>query len=395
MSEHNSSCTKVVVIGGGYAGTVAANRLRQRDDVEITVVNSRPRFVERLRLHQFVAGTGEVAIDYDTLLGAGVRLVVDDAIRIDTAAWTVELASGRALDYDYVVYAVGSTAAVPASVPGAVEFAYPIAELEHAERLRAVIEGTSAAAITVVGAGLTGVETAAELAEQGHRVTLVCGDRLAPTFSERGRRLVARWMARNGVEVLERMRVAQVLPDGVVLADGRVVPGTATIWTAGFGVPGLAARSGLHTDALGRLLTDETLTSVDDDRIVAAGDAAAPSGVPLRMSCQAAGPLGATAADTILAGISGARPAVLDLAFLGSNVSLGRRAGIVQFARKDDTAVNAYLGGRIGAPIKETATKWTVSGIRWEARKPGVLFWAKGGRRLEHSVSGGEVVTNP
>ncbi|MET8423887.1 FAD-dependent oxidoreductase [Nocardia sp. NPDC004860] len=395
MSEHNSSCTKVVVIGGGYAGTVAANRLRQRDDVEITVVNSRPRFVERLRLHQFVAGTGEVAIDYDTLLGAGVRLVVDDAIRIDRAARTVELASGRALDYDYVVYAVGSTAAVPASVPGAVEFAYPIAELEHAERLRAAIAGLSAAAITVVGAGLTGVETAAELAEQGHRITLVCGDRLAPTFSERGRRLVATWMARNGVEVLERTRVAQVLPDGVVLADGRVVPGTATIWTAGFGVPDLAARSGLPTDALGRLLTDETLTSVDDDRIVAAGDAAAPSGVPLRMSCQAAGPLGATAADTVLAGISGARPAVLDLAFLGSNVSLGRRAGIVQFARKDDTAVNAYLGGRIGAPIKETATKWTVSGIRWEARKPGILFWAKGGRRLEHPVSGVEVVTNP
>ncbi|MFE3223610.1 hypothetical protein [Nocardia sp. NPDC059228] len=70
-------------------------------------------------------------------------------------------------------------------------------------------------------------------------------------------------------------------------------------------------------------------------------------------------------------------------------------AGIVQFARKDDTAVNAYLGGRIGAPIKETATKWTVSGIRWEARKPGMLFWAKGGRRLEHPVSGVEVVTNP
>ena len=50
-----------------------------------------------------------------------------------------------------------------------------------------------------------------------------------------------------------------------------------TIWTAGFGVPGLAAASGLRTDALGRLLTDETLTSVDDPRIVAAGDCAAPS----------------------------------------------------------------------------------------------------------------------
>ncbi|EUA29995.1 NADH dehydrogenase domain protein [Mycobacterium xenopi 4042] len=78
-----------------------------------------------------------------------------------------------------------------------------------------------------------------------------------------------------------------------------------TVWTAGFGVPDLAARSGLSTDALGRLLTDETLTSIDDPRIVAAGDAAAPSGQPLRMSCQAAGPLGVQAANTVLARIAG------------------------------------------------------------------------------------------
>lgn len=396
MNEHNSTYTKVVVIGGGYAGTIAANRLRQRNDVEITLINSRPKFVQRLRLHQFVAGTGEAAVDYGTLLGDGVRLVVDDAVRIDIAARTVELASGRAVDYDYVVYAVGSTAALPASVPGAAEFAYPIAELEHAQRLRTVIgELRPNAAVTVVGAGLTGIETAAELAEQGYAVTLACGDRLAPTFSERGRRLVAKWMARNGVEVLDNVRVAEVLRDGVVLADGSVVPSAVTIWTAGFGVPDLAARSGLQTDTLGRLITDETLTSIDDDRIVAAGDAAAPSGRPLRMSCQAAGPLGAQAADTVLARITGAQPAVLDMAFLGSNVSLGRRAGIVQFSHKDDTPMNAYIGGRIGAPIKEMATKWTLWGIGWEARKPGALFWAKGGRRSERPPVVAEVVANP
>lgn len=383
MTEHNNTSFKVVVIGGGYAGTVAANRLRQRDDVEITVVNPRPRFVERLRLHQFVAGTGQAEADYGPLLGDGVHLAVDEATRIDTAARTVELASGRALDYDYVVYAVGSTAAPPTAVPGAIEFSYPIAELEHAHRLRAAIEELPPQApITVVGGGLTGIETAAELAEQGHAVTLVCGDRLAPSFSQRARRVVARWMARNSVEVLENVRVSEVLREAIVLSDGRVVPSAVTIWTAGFGVPELAARSGLHTDALGRLLTDETLTSVDDNRIVAAGDAAAPSNQPLRMSCQAAGPLGAHAADTLLARVAGAAPAVLDMAFLGSNVSLGRRAGIVQLAHKDDTPMNAHISGRIGAPIKETATKWTLWGIRWEARNPGSLFWVKGGRRL-------------
>ena len=69
----------------------------------------RPKFVERIRLHQFVAGTGDATVDYGTLLGEGIRLVVDSATRIDTAARTVQLASGRALDYDYVIYAVGST----------------------------------------------------------------------------------------------------------------------------------------------------------------------------------------------------------------------------------------------------------------------------------------------
>lgn len=45
---------KVVVIGGRYAETLAVNRLRMCDDVGITLVNPRPEFVERIRLHQFV-----------------------------------------------------------------------------------------------------------------------------------------------------------------------------------------------------------------------------------------------------------------------------------------------------------------------------------------------------
>ena len=63
-SDYWSLKHKVVVIGGGYAGTLAANRLRQRDDVDVTLVNPRPHFVERIRLHQFVARTGEATLDY-------------------------------------------------------------------------------------------------------------------------------------------------------------------------------------------------------------------------------------------------------------------------------------------------------------------------------------------
>ncbi|MDT5189593.1 MAG: hypothetical protein QOI28_1844, partial [Mycobacterium sp.] len=70
MTNNNATTTtKVVVIGGGYAGTVAANHLRMRGEVHITLVNPRPRFVERIRLHQLVAGTGDATVDYGTLLG--------------------------------------------------------------------------------------------------------------------------------------------------------------------------------------------------------------------------------------------------------------------------------------------------------------------------------------
>ncbi|WP_102143986.1 NAD(P)/FAD-dependent oxidoreductase [Mycobacterium hubeiense] len=392
MTQHNAP-TKVVVLGGGYSGTVAANRLRLAPtDIDITLVNPRPHFVERIRLHQFAAGNYDAAVDYGTMLGEGVRLVVDTAERIDAAARTVHLASGATLNYDYLIYAVGSTGAVPASVPGAGEYAYPIAEFEHAQRLRATLDELHPdAPVTVVGAGLTGIETASELAEQGRRVTLVCGGQLAPSLSEPGRRSIAKWMRRHGVTVMENDVVTEVRPDAVVFADGAVRPSAVTVWTAGFGVPDLAAHSGLHTDALGRLLTDDTLTSIDDDRIVAAGDAAAPPGEPPRMSCQAASQIGPQAAQTVLSRIAGTMPAEFDYGFVGSCVSLGRRAGTIQLARKDDTPVNYYIGGRVAAWLKEAICKGTVWGIRREGRKPGTAFWYKGGKRASQPAA--EVVT--
>ena len=177
----------------------------------------------------------------------------------------------------------------------------------------------------------------------------------------------------------------------MILADGREIASAVTIWTAGFGVPDLAAPSGLSTDGAGRLLTDETLTSVDDPRIVAAGDAAAPSNLPLRMSCQAAIPLGAQAANTVLSRIAGTEPKRLNQAFTGQCISLGRGGGLVQLAHLDDTSC-LYLGGHTAAKIKEAVCKGTVSFLAREARKPGSYFWLKGGKRQQQLASAGQPV---
>ena len=87
--------------------------------------------------------------------------------RIDAAARTVELASGDTLDYDYLIYAVGSTSGT------APEFAYSLSELEDAQRLAARLRDVpTSAPIVVVGGGLTGIEAASEFAEAGRAVTL-------------------------------------------------------------------------------------------------------------------------------------------------------------------------------------------------------------------------------
>ncbi len=383
-----SAATRVVVVGGGYAGVLAANRLRQRTDIDVTLVNPRPHFVERIRLHQLVAGNDDATEDYSAVLADSVKLVVDSAVYIDADAKNLRLASGSTLGYDYLIYAVGSTAPVPASVPGATEFAYALGELEAAQRLTArLVDVPLPAPIVVVGGGLTGIEAASELAETGRTVTLVTGA-LGPSLAKGGRKSVAKRLTKLGVTVVQDATVTRVAEDRITLRDGTELPSAVTVWTAGFGVPTLAADSGLRTDRLGRLLTDETLSSVDDPTIIAAGDAASPSGVPLRMSCQLAMPLASHAADTLLARLDGTNPKDLNPASVGQCISLGRHAGTIQMSHFNDEALPMHLGGHLAARIKESVCKGTVAFLAKEARQPGSYFWPKGGKRQKNLRKG-------
>jgi NADH:ubiquinone reductase (H+-translocating) len=365
---------QIVVLGGGYAGVMAANRVSRRDGVAVTLVNPRPEFVERIRLHQLVGGSDDAVEAFDDVLAAGVQLRVDEATEIDAAAHRVRLRSGGWIGYDYLVYAVGSRTTT-VDVPGAAEHAFRIATLEDARRLRRAIDVAGDSSMTVVGGGPTGIETAAELAEAGGRITLVCGAELGPYFHPRARRRTAERLARLGVTVLEGVTATRVHPDAVELSDGRSLRGEITVCTTGFEVPDLARRSGLSTDEAGRLLTDETLTSVDDDRILGAGDAVAPSGAPQRMSCQAALPLGAQAAETVLSRLAGTAPNPITNGFVALCVSLGRRSGTLQTARRDDTAASLFIGGRAAAMVKELVCAQVLAALKREARRPGSFSW--------------------
>ena len=315
MAEQDKSRKlRVVVIGGGYSGTMAANRLAGVSGIEVVLINERAWFVERIRLHQWAAGSGDAAREFSTVLQSGVQLVVGTAELIDASSHEVRLASGVRINYDYLVYALGS-GAPNNPFAGAGEHGFRLDDWESADRLRGRL-ASAGQTVTVVGAGLTGIEAAAEFAERGHLVTLLSDGEIAQSLSDRGRDATRSALGNLGVEIRENVRVEEITAESVRIADGTEVPSAVTVITSGFSYPDLARRSGLACDSHGRLLTDGRLISIADPSIVGAGDAIAVERISLRNSCQAAIPLGAQAAAAIRALVAGDEPKVVDQGFV-------------------------------------------------------------------------------
>ncbi|HEY3560692.1 MAG TPA: FAD-dependent oxidoreductase [Kribbella sp.] len=349
----------IVVLGAGYSGLVAAKLAARRTGLPVTLVNARETFVERVRMHQVASGQQVPERPIRELLaGTGVEFVAARVRRIDAADRTVVL-SDRELHYDVLIYALGSRADLE-SVPGASEYAYTVADLDHArqlsERLRA--DGS----ITVVGGGLTGIEAATELAEAypDRSVRLVTSGQLGAALSDRGRRHLRRAFDRLGIELVENACVAAVDAQGVKLDDGEHVPGEVVVWTTGFQVQPIAAEAGFAVDANGRMRVDATLRSISHPDVYAVGDAAAvrrADGQELRMACATGLPAAAHAVRSIAARLAGREPKPLRFRYINQCISLGRNDALIQFVRGDDSPRGAVLTGRAGARYKEAIVR--------------------------------------
>ncbi|WP_338933097.1 FAD-dependent oxidoreductase [Streptomyces netropsis] len=373
----------IVVLGAGYAGLGAAQRMARqlrRTGARITLVNEADRFVERVRLHQLAAGRPLRELPLRPLLaGTGIELVVARVTAVDTKNRAVRLdGAPYGIGYDTLVYALGS-ATDTATVPGATAYASSVAAFDEAVRLRGRMTDARGT-LAVVGAGLTGIEVATELAEShpGLSVHLVTGGAFGAGFSDRGGRYLRDALDRRGITLREHTRVSEVAAHGLALADGTEIPADTVVWAAGVRVPGLARDAGIAVDARGVIRVDAALRSVSHPEVFAAGDAAGahgPDGSASRMSCQTGIPMGRHVADTVTAILTGRAPAPLRLRYAGQNISLGRRDGLIQFTRPDDSPVAAVLTGRASARVKEAV----IRGAFWATRRPGPYLPGAGG----------------
>jgi len=391
-SEH-----RVVVIGAGYAGILAANRVQasltpaEGRRVRVVMVSPTPDFIDRVRLHEVAAGVREsAAIPLEHMLHARIAVIVGTVLQIDAPGRVLAVATSAGVTrepYDTLVYAVGSMAALGA--PGVSDFAHLLSNLAGAQSARlALAAGEPGQRIVVVGGGATGVEAAAEFAEQypSAAVTLVSRNAVLGHLPAASRRSVARSLRELGVTVLEQRGVVRVLAGAVELSDGALMPSDVTVWTASFAVPDLARRSGLEVDAIGRLLVDEQLRSPGHPEIFGAGDAVHPPssvGAHLRMGCAIAMPIGGHAADNVLAMLRDQSLTALDVGFGAQCISLGRKRGIIQLLSKADEPRAVRITGRAGALVKEFVCAVLATGSpRRERSRPGSLLLPSGPKRM-------------
>jgi NADH dehydrogenase len=321
---------RVLVLGSGFAGLWAALGAARRldelgvspDAVEVVVISAQPFHDIRVRNYEADISACRIPLD-DVLEPAGVQHVVGDVTGIDTAARTVSLADGTTYGFDRLVLAVGSEVVRP-SLPGLSEFGFDVDTYDAAQRLQAHLRtlgraaDATAATAVVVGAGLTGIETACELPDimrtafggdvTPHVVLIDHNPYVGSNMGESARPVIEKALADNGVEAMTGVRVATVDPTGITLSSGEVLPAATVVWCAGMRANPLTAQLGVERDGLGRVPVDDYLRVIGVPGVFAAGDVAAARMDDEHlsvMSCQHSRPMGRYAGYNVISDLCG------------------------------------------------------------------------------------------
>ena len=315
---------RIVIVGGGAGGFELATRLGdtlgRRGKAEITLIDSKRTHIWKPKLHEIAAGSMDIG-DHEVAYLAqahwhGFRFRIGQMTGLDRRTREVhvapfmdedgnEVTPARSFPYDTLVIAVGSQSN-DFGTPGVREHALKLETVADARRfhMRMVNACVRAHAqrtplrpeqlhVAIIGAGATGVELAAELhhttrevvaygldrvdADKDIRLALIeAAPRVLPALPERLSQSTERLLRKLGVEVHTQAKVAEVLADGVRLADGRILPAELVVWAAGVkGAEFLSRLDGLETNRINQLVVRQTLQTTADDDIFALGDCAA------------------------------------------------------------------------------------------------------------------------
>ncbi|MDH5020753.1 NAD(P)/FAD-dependent oxidoreductase [Halobacterium rubrum] len=280
---------RVAVLGAGYAGVVVANRLEDLlpADADLVVVDEHDYHLVQHELHRVIRRP-ELAEDVrvplaDVFDRARVQQGRVDAVDRDRRV--VEFADGRELEYDAAAVCLGAETAYY-GLPGVEEHSIPLKRLGDADAIRSAFADVLETGGTAVvgGAGLSGVQTAGELAAYAREedaegdvdvVLLEQEAQVAPSFPPAFQDAVREELEREGVDVRTGVTVTEATADAVETEAG-TIPQDVFVWTGG--IQGPAALGGERAAVRADLTVDDHTAVVGDAaRVVDAEGSAVPA----------------------------------------------------------------------------------------------------------------------
>ncbi|MBD3678297.1 MAG: selenide, water dikinase SelD [Rhodobacteraceae bacterium] len=282
---------ELVLIGGGHAHALVLRKwgMNPLPGARLTVVNPGPTAPYTGMLPGHVAGhytREELDIDLVRLARfAGARLILGRATGIDHAAKRIHIEGHAPIAYDVTSVDVGITSDLP-NIPGFAEHAHPAKPLDrfaHAWRahLDRVAQGATRE-VVVIGGGVAGAELAMAMAHQLGSDAVTVIESGAETLSEltpRARRAILDEARKLGISARTGVEVTEVGPDFVMLSNGERMPAAFTVGAARARPQDWLADTGLELHE-GYIAVGETLQSLTDPAIFAAGDCAHLSHAP-------------------------------------------------------------------------------------------------------------------
>jgi len=288
---------RIVVLGGGVGGTLAANLLARRLRRRIDAGDASITLVDEGGDHVYQPGFMYIAMGNEraehlrrperSLLDRRVRLTIARADHIDTAERQVELEGGERVGYDWLVVATGSRI-VPEEIPHFTEEAYHFYGADAAAELRTALDAFEGGRIVVGIAGMpykcppAPLEVTflieAELRERGlrDRSEIHYCSPIGRAFTiESVSEMATPILAAKGIELHTFFNVESIDPDRHVVEslEGEELPYDLLILVPPHRGAKLVIESGL-APAAGWLPTDpHTLEVRGTERVFALGDA--------------------------------------------------------------------------------------------------------------------------
>ncbi|SFA95885.1 NADH dehydrogenase [Lentibacillus halodurans] len=302
----------LVILGGGYGGVnIIQNLIEQNlpEDLYITVIDRNPYHSVKTEFYTIAAGTSadkDVRMDFPE--HDKVSYVYAEITKIDTANQQIIL-QGRSepVHYDYLIIALGCEDNYH-GVEGAAEYTESIQTFNRARHTGTAIGNLKAyGKATIVGAGLSGIEVAAEIRESRPDLNIRLLDRgqtVLKAFERKIQNYVEDWFIKNDVEVIHGANVDYVEKDGVC-NNGICYVNDVTIWTAGVRPNYLARELPLEKDDQEKIVINEFYQVPEEPHIYVVGDCASSEHSP---SAQLARQQGEQIADILAAVLNGEKP---------------------------------------------------------------------------------------